>query len=136
MKVETFLICDAATEAGGKLNVLGGFDVLHAQKMPATHPHCAVAVRMRFSRVEEGKHTIRINFVDEDGKEVLPKLETRLDVHLTDGNDSVAKNLILGINGFKLPQYGRYAIDLAIDGRHEASIPLLVKEPPNGAQAN
>ena len=136
MKVEMFLLCDAATQAGGKLNVLGGFDTIFAREMPTTHPHCAVVLRTRFSRVEVGKHVIRINFVDEDGNEVLPKLEAQLEVRLDNGNDSVAANLILDINRLKLPQYGRYAIDLAIDGRHEASIPLLVKESPNGAQAN
>jgi hypothetical protein len=27
----------------------------------------------------------------------------------------------------KLPKFGEYSIDLAIDGRHEASFPLFVK---------
>ena len=67
MDIEVFAICDAATESGGKLNILGAFDSLYGSKLPIVHPHCSIALRIRYSKIEEGQHTIRINFVDEDG---------------------------------------------------------------------
>ena len=49
MKVELYVLCDAATaDAGGKLNILGVFDRLNAREAPVTHPLCALAVRLRF----------------------------------------------------------------------------------------
>jgi hypothetical protein len=45
-----------------------------------------------------------------------------------EGNDSTSTvSMALGIQQLKLPKFGEYSIDLAIDGRHEASVPLFVK---------
>ena len=67
MDVEAFILCDCATDQQGKLNILGAFDRLYTRKIPAVHPACAVAVRLRFSKFEEGEHTIKINLIDADG---------------------------------------------------------------------
>src|SRR2546421_10148411 len=77
MKVEIFTLCDAATtDAGGKLNILGAFDPLAAKEAPATHPQCALAIKLRFERLEEGQRRIRISFVDSDGTSIMPTLDT------------------------------------------------------------
>jgi hypothetical protein len=34
--------------------------------------------------------------------------------------------MIFNIQGLKISDYGEYSIDLAIDGRHEASLPLYI----------
>ena len=34
MNIEAFLLCDAATDQQGKLNILGAFDNLYAKKIP------------------------------------------------------------------------------------------------------
>jgi hypothetical protein len=39
---------------------------------------------------------------------------------------SVSMNMIFNIQGLKINDYGEYSIDLAIDGRHEASLPLYI----------
>ena len=70
MKLELFVLCDAATVSGGKLNILGAFDTIHSNHFPALHPQCALALRMRFSRMEEGLHKIRLTLVDADGRSV------------------------------------------------------------------
>jgi len=59
MNIELFVLCDAATDQQGKLNILGAFDSLWAQKVPVSHPQCAVALRIRFSKIEEGEHNIK-----------------------------------------------------------------------------
>lgn len=128
MDVEAFLLCDCATDSQGKLNVLGAFDTLFAGKMPAVHPACTIAARMRFARVEEGEHRVRINVIDEDGRAVGPKLEDVISVRVRENENSSACNIILNIQGLKLENYGEYRVDLAIDGRQEASLPLKVRE--------
>jgi hypothetical protein len=58
VNVEVFALCDAATDSGGKLNVLGAFDSLQVGAYPTVYPHCAVAVRIRFRRIEQGKPSL------------------------------------------------------------------------------
>ena len=48
MQVEMFSLCDAAAVEGGKLNILGAFDMIAAPKMPVVHPHCTVMFRFTF----------------------------------------------------------------------------------------
>ncbi len=126
MEVEIMALCDAATESGGKLNILGAFDRINARQFPAVHSHCAVTVRMRFDRNEEGQHQVRLNFVDADGKSVMPPLEGKIGIKFPGNVHSVCANMILNMNRIKFDQEGQYAIDLTVDGRHEKSLPVNV----------
>lgn len=124
MNKEVFVLCDAATETVGKLNILGAFDNIYSRSSPATHPQCAIALRVRFNQIEKGEHKIRVNIVDEDGKLTMPSLDAKINVDLPQNMDSSIANLILNIHGLKLEKFGKYSVDLAIDGRQEDSLPL------------
>ena len=127
MKVEIFTLCDAATtDAAGKLNILGSFDRLNAREAPVTHPQCALALKLRFERLEEGQKRVRIAFVDSDGASVMQTVDTTTQVQFRPDDSSATASLVLVIQQLKLPRFGEYSIDLAVDDRHEASIPLLV----------
>ncbi len=128
MTIEIFTLCDAATVSGGKLNVLGAFDSIYATQMPVTHAQCAIAVRMRFTRIEEGDHRIKLNVVNEDGQPVMPSLDGKMGVKFGAEDESAVANFIINIHQLKLEKLGQYSIDLAINGRHEASLPLTVKQ--------
>ena len=131
MKVELFVLCDAATDYQGKLNLLGTFDSIWANQMPAVHPICAVALRLRFLKIEEGEHKIKISIVDGDGKAVVRPVEANVNILFKNTPlTSTATNMILNLQGLKFPGYGEYSIDLAIDGRHEASLPLYINKMP------
>jgi uncharacterized protein DUF6941 len=131
MKVEIFTLCDAATtDAVGKLNILGSFDRLGAQQAPVTHPQCALAIKLRFERLEEGQKRIRIAFVDSDGASVMPTLDATTQVRFGPTDSTSTASLVLVIQQLKLPRFGEYSIDLAVDDRHEASIPLIVSRVP------
>jgi hypothetical protein len=131
MNIEAFLLCDCATDSSGKLNVLGAFDNIYVKKVPAAHHSCAITARIRFSKIEQGSHKIRINVIDQDGREVAPRLEDEISVKVPDDADSRAVNLILNLHGLKLPDYGEYRIDLAVDNRLEASLPFNVRQVPH-----
>jgi hypothetical protein len=131
MNIEAFLLCDAATDQLGKLNILGAFDNIFAKKMPTIHPACAVASRIRFNKIEEGSHPIRIQIIDEDGKSIGPKLEGNVNIRIGGDTDSTVANIVLNIQRLKFEKYGQYRIDLAIDNQIKGSLPLYVKEPPN-----
>ncbi len=78
MNVELFALCDAATESGGKLNLLGAFDA--------------------------------------------------------EGDEGAVANLILNFQQLRFAAYGRYSIDLAVDGRQEGSLPLYLRPVPQDAR--
>ena len=131
MNIEAFLLCDAATDQQGKLNILGAFDNIFAKEMPTMHPACAVAARIRFEKIEGGNHPIRIHIIDEDGKPIGPKLEGNVNVRIGDDADSTATNMVLNIQRLKFEKYGQYRIDLAIDNQIMASLPFRVRKIPN-----
>lgn len=141
MIVEIFTLCDAATESAGKLNILGTFDTITANAAPVVHPHCTLASRIRFSRVEEGSHKVRINITDADGRLVAPPLEGTLTIRFGANDQTAVTNLVLHIERLKFETAGEYSIDLAVDGRQERSLPLFIRlreqpaptPPPAGA---
>jgi hypothetical protein len=128
LDVEIFALCDAATEHGGKLNILGTFDTIRAQQFPVVHPLCAIVIRVRFARVENGTHPFRIDFIDADGRPVIPDLNGNINIQVPDGMDSSTANLVLNLAGVKFERAGQYSIDLAIDARHERSLPIHVSQ--------
>lgn len=127
MHLEIFTLCDAATVAGGKLNILGAFDTIHARSLPGVHPQCALALRIRFSRLEEGDHNVNIHLVNEDGKPVMPNLNGTMKVQFSAHDNTAVTNFIINIHQLKFEKFGEYSFDLALDGDHRASLPLFVK---------
>lgn len=127
MHVEVFALCDAATSHAGKLNLLGVFDTIYTAEIPVKYPACTIAIRLRWERIEaHQEHRIRLQFVDEDGREVIPAWEGRMQVQPLPDRSSVASDLTLNLQQTAFNQYGQYALDLAINGRLEASLPLYV----------
>lgn len=127
MTIQVAVLCDAATDYHGKLNLLGTFDTIITSQLPAVHPQCSVALRMSFNRIEEGHHKVKMNFVDEDGRFVMPSIDMPVDVAIPADANFLVRNFIINIQQLKFDKPGQYSIDLAIDNRHELSIPLLVK---------
>jgi hypothetical protein len=132
VNAEIFALCDAATQAGGGLNILGTFDTIFSSQLPATHPQCSIAVRLRFEKIEEGEHRIRVNVVDEDGRLVMPSFDLNVNVRMDEEAQSVSVNWVINIQRLQFRSYGQYAIHLAVDGRSEATLPLFVRQAPQG----
>lgn len=130
MKIEIFCLCDAATDNRGKLNILGTFDQIYAVKMPVVHPACAIALRMRFDKMEEGVHKVNIQLVDPDGHPVFQPMEGEVSPRMAVDSGSAAVNLILNFQNVKFESYADYQINLAVDDESVASLPLYVRELP------
>lgn len=130
MDIQIAILCDAATDNNGKLNILGTFDTICTAQLPAVHPQCSIALRMTFSKVEEGQHKVKMNFVDEDGRLVMPSIDIPIEVAVPDDSIFVSRNFIVNIQHLKFEKPGLYSIDIAMDGRQVGSIPLLVKHLP------
>ena len=130
MDIQVAVLCDAATDYKGKLNLLGTFNSIQTRDLPSNYPQCSIVLRVVFKRVEEGSHKLRINFVDEDGKFVMPSIELPFEVSVPENDSFAYRNFILNIQRLKFEKFGQHAVDIAIDGRQEASIPLEVKQIP------
>jgi hypothetical protein len=139
MDIQVATLCDAATDYGGKLNLLGTFDTIMAPQFPAMHPQCSIALRLAFSRIEEGSHRLSLNFVDEDGRSIMPSIELQAEVLFPAEGSFLSRNFIVNIQHLKFERPGQYAIAVAMDGRHQTSIPLQIRkiqapEPPGTAR--
>ena len=127
MTFQVAVLCDAATDDNGKLNLLGAFDTIYTQQLPAVHPQCSIAMRATFGPEDEGEHQVRLNFVDADGGAVMPPIEIPVQTTLPNDSHFGTRNFIVNIHQLKFDQPGLFSIDIALDGRSQASIPLLVK---------
>lgn len=115
---------------GGKVCILGAFDSVSAAEAPYTISHCAIVARMRFQRIEEGHHKLRVTLADQDGKMIMPNVDGQIGVQFNEMAQSATFNLVMQINGLKLTQFGEYTLDLAVDGVHQGSLPLyFIKSP-------
>lgn len=130
MKIEVFALCDAATDNRGKLNILGTFDQIYAVKMPVIHPACAIALRIRFDKIEEGSHKVKLELVNPDGVPIFQGMEGAVNPRMGADIGSVAVNLILNFQHVKFEEFADYQINLAIDDIAMASLPLRVREMP------
>ena len=127
MQVQLAVLCDAATDYSGKLNILGTFDTLITSHLPAVHPQCSIALRLTFQKQEEGQRVIQMNFVDEDGKSVMRAIELYLDVVVPDDTIFLSRNAIITMQNLPLNNAGLYSVEISVDGVQQTNIPLLVK---------
>ena len=127
MNIQVAVLCDAATEDNGKLNLLGAFDTIFAPQLPAVHPQCAVALRVTFMSGDEGARKLKLNFVDADGKSIMTPIEIPVAVSLPDEALFLTRNFIVNIQQLKFAEEGLYSVDVRLDDKSQAGIPLSVK---------
>ncbi len=130
MNIQVAVLCDAATDDNGKLNLLGAFDTIYTQHLPAIHPQCSIALRVTFSNGDEGKHNLQLNFVDADGRSIAKFPPIPVEVALPEDMHFGTRNFIVNLQQLKFDNPGLYSIDLTLDGQPQASIPLLVRYNP------
>ena len=130
MNIQVAVLCDAATEDNGKLNLLGSFDTIYAPQLPAVHPQCAVALRVTFMSGDEGARQLKLNFVNADGRAIMTPIEIPVAVALPDDVHFLTRNFIVNIQQLKFAEAGLYSVDVRLDDKSQASIPLLVKHLP------
>ena len=130
MNIQVAVLCDAATDDNGKLNLLGAFDTIYTQHLPAIHPQCSIALRVTFFNGDEGKHNLQLNFVDADGRSIAKFPPIPVEVALPEDMHFGTRNFIVNLQQLKFDNPGLYSIDLSLDGQQQASIPLLVRYNP------
>jgi hypothetical protein len=92
-------------------------------------------VARRFHENGRGQSHFENNFVDEDGQSIMPSVDIPVEVILPGDATFISRNFVLNIQQLKFETAGLYAIEIAVDGQHEASIPLAVKQMPKAEEA-
>lgn len=123
----TFICEGANISQNGNLNVLSIFQNINAEKFPFTFAKMIYVASIQFHRAETGTHYFKVNFIDIDGKLIIPPLEGEFTV----SEKNLFANLLLGIEGIVFPGPGTYAIDLTIDHQHLASDNIQVNQVKN-----
>lgn len=135
MNVQVAVLCDAATVEHEKLNLLGAFDTIFARELPAVHPQCSVALRVTFFSSDEGKRQLNLNFVDADGRSIMPPINFFVDVALPEDLHFSTRSFVFNFQMLKFDKPGLYSMDVSLDGQVQANIPLLVRHIPPPAAA-
>lgn len=134
MKADFAFICDYA-EATGKINALGiGFDNIYAAKLPFKYPHFSLVVQLRASSVESGQKTIKVNLIDEDGKDVLPTLTNQVNIPKPESGTSSIARFVIEFGNVEFKHHGAYSICMAVDGMELAVIDFNISPPPSGSR--
>ncbi len=125
MQLEILTFCDAAAEYGGRLNIMGATDTIHTASVPFRYSQCALAVRLRAARVEQGQHSVRLMIIDVDGEPIL-NIDGPMQVNVTSPIGS-ALSLIVSAQNLEFKQAGEYEIEVAVDGIQLGCSPLFVR---------
>ncbi len=134
MEIQLAVLCDAATDYQGKLNLLGTFDAIVARQFPTIHPAAAFVARFLYYPSEQGTHRIRLQVIDEDGNEIAPPAELQAAVQFPPGDRPfISQNMVLNLQRIRFSAPGRFSFELSVDGEHLASVPLLVVQHPQTA---
>ena len=86
-----------------------------------------LALRIVFRDTDEGKHTLRVNLIDDDGQSLLPGMPTTpLEIRMPENQFFASVNLVFNLQGMRFTKPGQYSLDITLDGTMIARIPLQV----------
>ena len=126
MKIIMAVACDAAIEYAGRLSILGSIDAIEARQSPIVKAQCSLAVQIQWQKDEEGPHTVKVHFMDQDGKAMLHDLETVTLVTAPAGRIFTTTTHVINLQQLKFTHEGAYLIAILVDNQHKAEIHIQV----------
>jgi len=128
MKVLVAAVAEHAWVENNCLSLFRTFDSINADKFPYVLPRMSVALRLLIRRSEAGEHKLNIALADSDGKKLM---DSGVNINFNPPQGSVPEaSFSFALNGQNVafPKSGDYVVDILIDGRVEASIPIYARE--------
>jgi hypothetical protein len=126
MEHEIFSLADYAADYGnGKMLVAGTFDTLFTPQLPAVHPSCSIAIRLRVANSEAGAHDFEIRVLTPD-KQQLHSIKGRGEIRANPNADYTSMNIVMNLNNLKLEKAGKYAIEFYFDNEFRSGLSLHV----------
>lgn len=128
MEIEIFTLADFAQDNNSKLTIVGTFDSIQSKQIPAVHPACSVACRLRFGIKEAGDHDFKLRLIDAQGKETIKPIEGNINIGIPPNGQFASINMVINFNQLKFETAGRYSFELYIDGDWKSGLPLFLHE--------
>lgn len=127
IQVSLALLADCANVSReGKLNILGIFDRLHSQSVPAVHPQMHLVLSFEADRSDaEKSHPLAIDLIDGDGARLF-SLGGELRFGTPPPGEQVRVNQVVQLNGLQFPRYGTYDFKVVVNNEVRRSVPLSV----------
>lgn len=138
MKLDWFMLADAAVVADGKYYIHGGaITRITANALPWAHPQLALVQRLVLEPEDVGRHELAIAVLNpHDDVIIESKLGFTVDApqDLLEGEPFTA-HLALTLAHFVVVEEGPHRVLIAIDGKRAWQEPFIVKyEPPRPTQ--
>jgi hypothetical protein len=129
IKISLALLADCANVSReGKLNILGIFDRISAQSLPATHSQMQLVMTLEADRGDADKsHKLGIELIDADGTKLL-SMEGDLKFSQPPPGEQVRINHIFQLNNMRFEHFGNYEFKILINNEVRKSVPLSIAE--------
>ncbi len=112
----------------GKLNILGIFDRISVQILPATHSQMQLVMILEADRGDaEKEHTLEIELIDADGTRLF-SMGGNLRFGSPPSRERVRINHVIQLNNLQFDRFGSYEFKILINHEVRKSVPLSVVE--------
>jgi len=134
IKIPLAVIADSANVSReGKLNILGIFQNIGANTVPATHPQISLILTFQGERGDaSSEHPLKIQMVSADG-EVMINIETRLRFNIPpSGEHTVLTHQIFQFANITFKRFGTYDLNIFVNNevRKTVSLNVIEVKPP------
>jgi hypothetical protein len=130
MRLDTFLLAEAAAGHEGKLFVHGGgITRIAAPVLPWTHPQLALVIRVAVDDEDrEGSHEIGVRIEDPTGAPLAPPFDFPVDVSEVTSvqGEEAFINLVLTVSPLTFGRDGIHQVSVELDGRPARTLRLPV----------
>lgn len=110
IQIHLFEIADyALISRDNKLSVLGIFDRIYVQKIPANHPNMVIVGILNGE--PKKKYTAKLSIVTSSGRTIIPELELKGEF-----GDNGRSNILATLSGMPIPEVGVYKLLCVVDG--------------------
>ncbi len=114
----------ASRDEGGKLNVMGIFDVVYSDTFPYAMPQFYVVVKLTAGPAEYGtSKNVELVLLNPDGK-IIGKIPSKGKVPTPDRGGPAHLEIALRLVGVPFEKPGRYAVSVLVSGEEKTSIPI------------
>ena len=129
MKARLLLAEAATSHPDGTISMLrAGITNVWGEK-PPINLQASLITRIEADLGDVGNHSLEIMCMDEDGKEVMPKLDGQFQVARGGGHNNILLNF-----GFGFPAFGLYMFVVRVDGVQYDSWSLRAAQAPAQGQ--
>lgn len=136
MEVTLALLADSANvSADAKLNILGVFDTIFAERFPAVHGQMQLILRLEANPAEAGsRKQLEIQLMTEDGRKVF-SIATEMEFQVKEPSkprgEMMKSDQIIGLQNIRFEKPGDYQFTILVNGETKKAVPLKVREIPS-----